>query len=58
MSSNRKRAAIRKAEEKADSINQRLILANFHSNVYKNLAMALAKRVEELEEKVKGLKHD
>lgn len=58
MSSDRKRSALKKANERADSAEQMLKLRNFHYDQLKLFAELLAKRVEELEKEIKQLKEN
>lgn len=56
MSSDRKRSALKKANERADSIESMLKLRNFHYEVLKQASVILAERVEFLEKENKELK--
>jgi hypothetical protein len=56
MSSNRKRAAIRKAEGETDRLRQMLMLRDYHYNALKCISEVMAKRIEELEAELASLR--
>ena len=55
MSSARKRAAIQKANNEADHLRQRLILAEHHANVMQGFADIVARKADALQARLDAL---